>query len=161
MTHRPLPHVRAWRTGALCACLAFLTAPAAAGKPSGPDHAAAEDRGHAPVQVQVQLPIGGYFTDGQRRALRSPQAPGAQAGKCPPGLAKKGNGCQPPGQAKKWQLGQRVPTSVVLEPVPRSVVVQIGLPPPGHEFVRVATDILLIAIGTRLVVDAIEDLSGF
>lgn len=29
---------------------------------------------------------------------------------CPPGLAKKNNGCQPPGQAKKrWARGQRVP----------------------------------------------------
>lgn len=30
---------------------------------------------------------------------------------CPPGLAKKNNGCQPPGQAKKrWARGQRVPS---------------------------------------------------
>lgn len=29
-------------------------------------------------------------------------------GRCPPGLAKKGNGCQPPGQAKKlYSVGQR------------------------------------------------------
>lgn len=29
-------------------------------------------------------------------------------GSCPPGLAKKGNGCQPPGQAKKlYNVGQR------------------------------------------------------
>ena len=26
---------------------------------------------------------------------------------CPPGLAKKHNGCMPPGQAKKWARGQR------------------------------------------------------
>jgi Ni/Co efflux regulator RcnB len=32
------------------------------------------------------------------------------------------------------------------------------VPPEGHKFVRVASDILLIAIGTSLVVDAIEDL---
>ena len=29
-------------------------------------------------------------------------------GTCPPGLAKKGNGCMPPGQARKrWNTGQR------------------------------------------------------
>ena len=29
-------------------------------------------------------------------------------GRCPPGLAKKGNGCMPPGQAKKYyNVGQR------------------------------------------------------
>ena len=32
-------------------------------------------------------------------------------GGCPPGLAKKGNGCMPPGQARKyyWNRGTRVP----------------------------------------------------
>ena len=34
------------------------------------------------------------------------------AGRCPPGLAKKGNGCLPPGQAKKlYGVGQRWPTN--------------------------------------------------
>ena len=31
----------------------------------------------------------------------------ANAGGCPPGLAKKGNGCLPPGQAKKLGVGDR------------------------------------------------------
>jgi hypothetical protein len=38
--------------------------------------------------------------------------PGGHAfgGGCPPGLAKKGNGCLPPGQAKKlYGIGDRVP----------------------------------------------------
>ncbi len=35
---------------------------------------------------------------------------------------------------------------------------RIGLPPAGYKYVRVANDILLIAIGTSIVVDAIEDL---
>ena len=33
-------------------------------------------------------------------------------GNCPPGLAKKNNGCMPPGQAKKlYNVGQRFPSS--------------------------------------------------
>jgi hypothetical protein len=32
---------------------------------------------------------------------------GYGAGGCPPGLAKKHNGCMPPGQAKKFYRGQR------------------------------------------------------
>jgi hypothetical protein len=32
---------------------------------------------------------------------------GYGAGGCPPGLAKKNNGCLPPGQAKKFRVGQR------------------------------------------------------
>ena len=34
---------------------------------------------------------------------------GYGAGGCPPGLAKKHNGCLPPGQAKKFYRGQRYP----------------------------------------------------
>jgi hypothetical protein len=35
---------------------------------------------------------------------------GYGAGGCPPGLAKKNNGCLPPGQAKKlYNIGQRFP----------------------------------------------------
>lgn len=80
------------------------------------------------------------------------------AGRCPPGLAKKGNGCQPPGLAKKWSVGRPLPRDVVYYDLPPAVVVELGLPPPGHKFVRVAADILMIAIGTGMVVDAIEDL---
>jgi hypothetical protein len=37
---------------------------------------------------------------------------GYGAGGCPPGLAKKNNGCRPPGQAKKlYNIGQRFPGS--------------------------------------------------
>jgi Ni/Co efflux regulator RcnB len=39
-------------------------------------------------------------------------------------------------------------------------VIQIGPPPSGHRYVRVAGDILLLAIGTGMVVDAISDLGG-
>jgi hypothetical protein len=43
---------------------------------------------------------------GQRGAM------GYGAGACPPGLAKKNNGCLPPGQAKKlYNIGQRWPGS--------------------------------------------------
>ena len=40
------------------------------------------------------------------------QVRGYGPGACPPGLAKKNNGCLPPGQAKKlYNIGQRFPTS--------------------------------------------------
>ena len=77
---------------------------------------------------------------------------------CPPGLAKKRNGCMPPGQAKKWRTGYPLPRDVVYYPVPADIAIRLGTPPAGHKFVRVATDILLIAVGTGLVIDAIDDL---
>ena len=102
--------------------------------------------------------VNNYFTDPQRVVLRNYYGQQFSQGRCPPGLAKKNNGCMPPGQAKKWAVGQPLPGGVVYYPVPQSVVVQLGIPPAGHKYVRVASDILLIAIGTSLIVDAVQDL---
>ena len=55
-------------------------------------------------------------------------------------------------------MGQPLPVGVVYYDLPPTLSVQLGVPPAGHRFVRVAADILLIAIGTGMVVDAIEDL---
>ena len=81
-------------------------------------------------------------------------------GRCPPGLAKKNNGCMPPGQAKKWSVGQPLPRDIVYYEVPQPLVVKIGPPPSGYRYVRVASDILLIALGSRMVIDAVQDLGA-
>jgi len=142
----------------LCIALTSLAMPASATKPERQERPAAVQQG-SNTNVSVQIQIGGYFAEPQRTAVRSHYGPQLRSGKCPPGLAKKGNGCQPPGQAKQWQLGQPLISSVVYYPVPSAVTVRIGPPPAGHQYVRVAADILLITIGTLLVIDAIEDLS--
>lgn len=108
--------------------------------------------------TSVEIRVGGYFGDDQRRAVQDYYGGQKAKGHCPPGLAKKNNGCMPPGQAKKWARGEPLPRDVVFYPVPDQVIVKIGLPPKGYKYVRVANDILLIAIGTSMVVDAIEDL---
>lgn len=79
-------------------------------------------------------------------------------GRCPPGLAKKNNGCLPSGQAKKWAVGQPLPRDVVYYPLPPQLVIQLTPPPVGHQYVRVGTDILLIAAGTGLVAAGLSDL---
>lgn len=132
------------------------------GRPHG-DEGQREHPSRPPVTgtgggVSVQIQIGGYFSDDHRHVARAYYEPRWSAGHCPPGLAKKGNGCQPPGQARKWHRGQPLPRDVIYYPVPASVQVKLGAPPAGHKFVRVATDLLLIAIGTGMVIDAIEDL---
>jgi len=101
---------------------------------------------------------GKYFVDAQRQAVAEYYGAQQAKGHCPPGLAKKKNGCMPPGQAKKWSRGKALPATVTRYPVPGDVIVRIGPPPAGCQYVRVANDILLIAVGTQLVVDAIEDL---
>lgn len=99
-----------------------------------------------------------YFAGKDRGPIDQYYAEQFKAGKCPPGLAKKGNGCQPPGQARKWQFHQPLPRDVIYHDLPPEVSIHLGVPPAGHKFVRVAQDILLIATGTGVVVDAIEDL---
>ena len=84
------------------------------------------------------------------------------AGRCPPGLAKKGNGCLPPGQAKKlWVIGQPLPPAVIYEPVPRAVVQQLAPVPPGYDYVRVDNDVLLMDMTNRMVADVVNDIVDY
>ena len=99
-----------------------------------------------------------HFSERHRLIVREYYDDQTRRGKCPPGLAKKHNGCMPPGHAKKIRIGQRLPRDVIYHEVPAAVKVQLPPAGPGQEYVRVATDILLIAIGTAVVVDAIRDL---
>lgn len=82
----------------------------------------------------------------------------SRSGRCPPGLAKKQNGCMPPGQARKWQVGQPLPRDVTYYRVPRQLVTEIGQLPSGYRYVRVSSDILLMSIGIRMVIDVIRNL---
>ena len=126
------------------------------------DHGNAGPGGHKGKKHQqaAEVKVGGYFVPQQRVVVQNYYGNQFKAGHCPPGLAKKNNGCLPPGQAKKYAIGQPLPRDVVFYPVPSAVVVQLGAPPAGYKYVRVATDILLIAIGTSMVVDAIQDLGS-
>ena len=99
-----------------------------------------------------------YFGDRQRAVVREYYQDSFRRGNCPPGLAKKHNGCMPPGQARKWQVGRPLPRDVTYYDLPPEMVVRIGLPPAGYKYVRVAGDILMNAAVTGKVVDAINDL---
>jgi len=101
---------------------------------------------------------GEYFSEQNQIFIHEYYAEQFRKGRCPPGLAKKGNGCMPPGQAKKWRKGLPLPKDVIFYDLPPSVLVQLGPAPSRHRFVRVAQDILLIAARTGMVVDAIEDI---
>lgn len=100
-----------------------------------------------------------YFNEQQRISIHEYYGEQFRKGHCPPGLAKKHNGCMPPGQAKKWVIGKPLPKNVIFYDLPQSVLVQLGQPPSRHRFVRVAQDILLITTGTGMVVDAIDNLN--
>lgn len=130
------------------------------GKGSGVVEGTVQGSGQKNQVTRTEVRIGGFFAEPQRLAVREYYVGQAKAGRCPPGLAKKNNGCMPPGQAKKWVVGQPLPRDVVFYPVPQAVTVRLGVAPSGYKYVRVASDILLIAIGTSMVVDAIQDLGS-
>ncbi len=134
---------------ALGIALGLCVAPVLAEKPEW----AGEGKGHGKDKQKNK-----HFDDDKRAHIRSYYEDEFRGGHCPPGLAKKHNGCMPPGQAKKWRMGRPLPQDVVIYDVPPALVIRIGVPPPGYKYVRVASDILLIAAGTRLVADAITDL---
>ena len=64
---------------------------------------------------------------------------GYGVGGCPPGLAKKNNGCMPPGQAKKlYNVGQRYPanygTPWAYNQIPYDLRTHYGLQPYGNYY---------------------------
>ena len=96
------------------------------------------------------------FVDNDRQVVRSwwRQTYGRN---CPPGLARKGNGCLPPGQAKKrYVVGQALPPSVVIVGLPSGL--RLSTAPAGYRYAYVDGDILLIDAASRLVADVIVNL---
>ena len=125
----------------------------------GGKHERHEHEEHGHEREHREARTGHYFDDHDRQAVRVYYVEQGRGGHCPPGLAKKHNGCMPPGRVvNKYYVGQPLPATVVYYPVPQPVLVQLPPPPPQHKYVRVAGDILLIAVGTSVVVDAIGDL---
>ena len=120
----------------------------------GPSSSGGQGRGGGDVNVAV--------SDNDRNAVYSYYRTEYAAGNCPPGLAKKNNGCLPPGQAKKmWAVGQPLPSSIRYEPLPPALLGRLSPAPAGYQYVRVDNDVLMMAVGTRMVTGAIADLSRF
>lgn len=72
---------------------------------------------------------------------------------CPPGLAKKAVPCVPPGQARKWALGDTVPGNLAWYEVRDWNL--YGLPEPiaGSRYIRIDNDVLRVAIATGVILE--------
>lgn len=146
----------AW-AGAIAASLAFH--PAVADKPAwAHDNDKGKSEDHRHDKGRRGHDEHARFEDHHRVVVHDYYVKDYQAGYCPPGLARKHDGCMPPGQARKWKMGRPLPREVVYYDLPPALVVQIGAPPPGYRYVRVASDILMLAVATGVVVDVIQDL---
>lgn len=100
------------------AALAFVAAPVAA-KPAHAGGKHGKHGGHA------EQSYGGHY--------------GYAQANCPPGLAKKNNGCLPPGKAKKLRVGERYAQSYGYDPyaynrIPYDVRQQYRLDPSNRYY---------------------------
>lgn len=111
------------------------------------------DRASARISYNDRQTIRQYLDS----LTRQPSAPSAQH--CPPGLAKKNNGCLPPGIAKKYALGQPLPPGLA-KPLPDALRGRLSRPRPGYDYVMVDNDVLLIAEAGKMVIDAVTLLSA-
>jgi Ni/Co efflux regulator RcnB len=105
---------------------------------------------------QSNVSVSFSFGSDETRIVRDYYGGQVSKGKCPPGLAKKGNGCQPPGQAMKWQRGRALGSDVRYYDIPSELRIRLPVPPLNHKYVQLGTDLLLIAVGTGIVVDAVD-----
>lgn len=155
--------------------LGFAAAPAIAAKASGAEHDKKEhseshnkhakkhgkEKAHKKGKDQAKKAgPGKHFNDKDEDVVRHYYQHESRSGKaCPPGLAKKNNGCMPPGQAKKqWATGEPLPHDVEHHDLPRDLLSRLPIPPKGKRYVRILTDVLLIDTNTDVVVDAIADI---
>ena len=141
---------------ALAACIvvaAFLSPLSAfADKPDKPGKSKGKSKGQ-----DAQFAV--TFTATQREAAQAYFVEKHGRAGCPPGLAKKGNGCLPPGQAKKrYTVNKALPKGVPTQPPSAELSIRIGAPPAGYMYVVLDGDLVKLAVGTMLVVDAIDGL---
>lgn len=73
---------------------------------------------------------------------------------CPPGLAKKHNGCMPPGHLR-YEVGARIPETVHYDILPRDVLHTLTPLPPDEMYVRTGTDVYVMSKTDRTILDAV------
>ena len=132
----------------------------------GDKHDNDEGRGNGARIIERQTVVVPYqqvvIVDRDRETVRTYYRNEYVAGRCPPGLAKKDNGCMPPGQANRsWVIGQSLPPEIVYYPMPREIYTQLTPPPYGYEYVRVDDNVMLISTATRLIAGMLGNLRGF
>lgn len=148
-----MPRARLALAAALAAVLA-TGGPALAKKPEKNGH------GHGGGDTTVvNVDVNVVFASRDRDVVRTWVIEDRGRGHCPPGLAKKNNGCLPPGHAKKrYRVGHRCPEGVVVQPLTSVLAVRLGPPPSGYRYGIIDGDVVKLALGTLLIVDAIDGL---
>ena len=138
-------------------CLALLS-PAWADSDKGKGHGGKHSETVVVVPSRATALI--VVTERDRMAARSYFRAEYIGGNCPPGLAKKGTGCVPPGQAARlWVVGQPLPVAVAYFPLPQALLVELTPAPSGYQYVRAGNDILLMVTASRVISAPVADLA--
>jgi Ni/Co efflux regulator RcnB len=126
----------------------------------GQKHEKKENK-EAEKRQREEIKQGAYFNDQQRTYVREYYTTNyGGAKRCPPGLAKKNNGCLPPGQARNWVVGQPVPRGVTVYTVAPPVIRMLPPAPYGYRYARLGGDIVLVQQQNNIIVDIIQGLLG-
>ncbi|WP_205340502.1 RcnB family protein [Denitrificimonas caeni] len=98
------------------------------------------------------------FYNNDRRLINQYYRDQHYQGKCPRGLAKKNNRCQPPGYAKKWKKGKHFTKHTQYYDLPKELRYRLSPPQDNYRYVRVDDDILMVDNVTNIIVDVIENI---
>lgn len=130
------------------------------GNKQGNKHSQKSDK-KAEKRQREDIKQGAYFNDQQRIYVREYYTSNYGGSKrCPPGLAKKNNGCLPPGQVRNWVVGQPVPRNVTVYSVAPPVIRMLPPAPYGYRYARIGGDIVLVQQQNNIIVDIIQVLLG-
>ena len=98
-----------------------------------------DDVGKGSHFARKALEPGAYFGDRNRAAVRQYYRDHPVAG-----------------TAARWQIGEPVPSGAPLAAVPAGLMASLPRVPPGHRYVELGGEVVLIAEGSRMVVDGIS-----
>lgn len=122
---------------------AVAVGPAFADGGHGHGHGGGHGRGHGDRHDEVRV-IDQRVVIAEPRHVRRA---------CPPGLAKKHNGCMPPGHARHVVVGQALPPGAVFV-VPQRVRRTLPPPPVGYRYAVIDNQVVLVS-NNNLVVDIV------
>lgn len=98
-----------------------------------------DDVGKGTHFARKPLGAGAYFDDKDRTAVR-----------------KYYEAHPASGAAAHWRIGEAVPSGASLGAVPKGLLASLPKLPPGHRYVELGGEVVLIAAGSKMVVDGIS-----
>lgn len=136
------------KSSLLVVWLAAALSPVLVGCVAGPGYGETVRDPHYSVRV--------VFTDHDRRLIADYYAPRHRS--LPPGLAKKDR--LPPGHAWRVRPNQTIHDEARWRYLPYELEQRLTRLPPEYVRVVVGTDVVLMNVRTRVVVDVLEDMTG-